>query len=126
MVGATTSEVVADAQVQQLDEKDAYDVLETRYRAVVKLHVTAQKPDWLNPWQKRTAERSIGSGVLIRRAGEAHAGEGVATPTLPGETESVQEEELDAGEEEAWEGDAYDEWVDVGHGGWSGVTAAMS
>ena len=79
-MGATTSEVVADAQVQQLDEKDAYDVLETRYRAVVKLHVTAQKPDWLNPWQKRTAERSIGSGVLIRRAGEAWDDAGFRLP----------------------------------------------
>jgi S1-C subfamily serine protease len=39
-------------------------------KAVVKLHCTSLDPDWVNPWQSRTAQRSTGSGVFIRRKGD--------------------------------------------------------
>ncbi|XRB10370.1 PDZ domain-containing protein [Pseudoscourfieldia marina] len=68
---AATSVDVAEAVTASVIEIEEIDDLEQRYGAVVKLHVTSQRPDWLNPWQKRTAERSIGSGVLIKQAGKA-------------------------------------------------------
>ena len=37
-------------------------------KAVVKLHCTSLDPDWVNPWQTRTAQRSTGSGVFIGRS----------------------------------------------------------
>ena len=37
------------------------------YKAVVKLLVTFLEPDWVNPWQTKTAQRSTGSGAVIRR-----------------------------------------------------------
>jgi len=37
------------------------------YKAVVKLLVTFQEPDWVNPWSNKTAQRSTGSGCVIRR-----------------------------------------------------------
>eukprot|EP00240_Pyramimonas_obovata_P002994 CAMPEP_0118926744 /NCGR_PEP_ID=MMETSP1169-20130426/4365_1 /TAXON_ID=36882 /ORGANISM="Pyramimonas obovata, Strain CCMP722" /LENGTH=624 /DNA_ID=CAMNT_0006868361 /DNA_START=264 /DNA_END=2138 /DNA_ORIENTATION=- len=44
------------------------------YNAAVKILVTEQSPDWINPWQTRTAHRRMGSGVLIARKGEPMPG----------------------------------------------------
>lgn len=40
----------------------------------MKILVTEQSPDWINPWQTRTAHRRMGSGVLIARKGELMPG----------------------------------------------------
>ena len=44
------------------------------YRAVVKLLVTFLEPDWVNPWQTKTAQRSTGSGAVIKRDAEGGGG----------------------------------------------------
>ena len=40
-------------------EKDLFE----GYKAAVKILVTEQSPDWINPWQTRTAHRRMGSGT---------------------------------------------------------------
>ncbi|KAK3271348.1 hypothetical protein CYMTET_20295, partial [Cymbomonas tetramitiformis] len=52
-----------------LNGSGTFDSLEG-YGAVVKILATEQAPDWINPWQTRTARRRSGSGVLICRKGE--------------------------------------------------------
>ena len=47
------------------DDDIPFDIDE--YKAVVKLLVTFLEPDWVNPWQTKTAQRSTGSGAVIRR-----------------------------------------------------------
>ena len=44
------------------------------YKAVVKLLVTYLEPDWVNPWQTKTAQRSTGSGAVIKRDAEGGGG----------------------------------------------------
>jgi len=51
---------------------DDFDSFE--YKAVVKLLVTSLEPDWVNPWQTKTAQRSTGSGAVIRRDAEGGGG----------------------------------------------------
>ena len=62
-------EVEEDDEVSPTDSIDdddlPFDLDE--YKAVVKLLVTFQEPDWVNPWSNKTAQRSTGSGCVIRR-----------------------------------------------------------
>ena len=62
-------EVQEDDEVSPTDSIDdddlPFDLDE--YKAVVKLLVTFQEPDWVNPWSNKTAQRSTGSGCVIRR-----------------------------------------------------------
>lgn len=59
-----------DAAPVAVKEKDLFE----GYKAAVKILVTEQSPDWINPWQTRTAHRRMGSGVLIARKGEPFPG----------------------------------------------------
>ena len=61
------------APAAPIDEDDLpFDLDE--YKAVVKLLVTFMEPDWVNPWQTKTAQRSTGSGAVIRRDAEGGGG----------------------------------------------------
>jgi len=61
--GATASE----AEEAEAEEDEAE---EASYTAVVKLLTTYLEPDYLNPWQTKTSQRSVGSGVVISRDGD--------------------------------------------------------
>ena len=56
----------AAASSASIDDDDLPFDLE-QYNAVVKLLVTFMEPDWVNPWQTKTAQRSTGSGAVISR-----------------------------------------------------------
>ena len=45
--------------------KDSETDLFKGYKAAVKILVTEQSPDWINPWQTRTAHRRMGSGTPL-------------------------------------------------------------
>jgi hypothetical protein len=51
----------ADAAVEELKTSDLF----AGYNAAVKILVTEQSPDWINPWQTRTAHRRMGSGTPL-------------------------------------------------------------
>lgn len=63
--GGDSTALADAAAAAAVAEVEDFDVDE--YRAVVKLLVTFLEPDWVNPWQTKTAQRSTGSGAVIKR-----------------------------------------------------------
>jgi hypothetical protein len=57
----TTALAAAAAVVAEVVDSDG-DFDADEYKAVVKLLVTFLEPDWVNPWQTKTAQRSTGGG----------------------------------------------------------------
>ena len=66
---ATTTAAAAGVVPVEVDDFDADE-----YKAVVKLLVTFLEPDWVNPWQTKTAQRSTGSGAVIKRDAKGGGG----------------------------------------------------
>jgi len=73
-ISALAEDNIADADME--GAPDSLPDMFAGYRAAVKILVTEQSPDWINPWQTRTAHRRTGSGVLICRKGEVMPGQG--------------------------------------------------
>ena len=62
-VSVHASEAEGEEEAELLSASGGVEI-----KAVVKLHCTSLDPDWVNPWQTRTAQRSTGSGVFIGRS----------------------------------------------------------
>ena len=68
VVRAVHASEAAEAQDEEEDAELLSATGGVEIKAVVKLHCTSLDPDWVNPWQTRTAQRSTGSGVFIGRS----------------------------------------------------------